>query len=44
MPGDFEVRKLILSNLFVFDNDLNKHRLIEEKILIPMVLKIERDE
>ena len=42
--GDFEVRKLILSDLFVFDNDLNKHRLIEEKILIPMVLKIERDE
>jgi regulator of cell morphogenesis and NO signaling len=36
-----ELRKLLLDKLFIFEEDLNRHQLIEDKLLVPMVLLLE---
>lgn len=36
-----ELRNQVLLDLFLLEDDLNKHSLIEDKILVPIVLKME---
>lgn len=36
------LRQTLLEKLFIFEEDLNRHALIEDKLLVPMVLKIEQ--
>lgn len=36
-----ELRKTLLDKLFIFEEDLNRHQLIEDKLLVPMVQLLE---
>jgi len=45
LPKECTIEKCrdVLLNLFMFENDLSKHTLLEEKILIPLVEQIEKN-
>lgn len=45
MPGECTVQKCrnVLIGIFLFEDDLNKHSLLEDKVLIPLVERIERE-
>jgi regulator of cell morphogenesis and NO signaling len=36
-----ELRQQLLDKLFIFEEDLNRHQLIEDKLLVPLVLLLE---
>ena len=44
LPGTYtsNIRMKVLNEIFKIENDLRKHTLVENKILIPLVTKIEK--
>ena len=44
LPGDTlsDMRIRVLFGIFALEEDLSKHSLIEDKILVPLVMKLEQ--
>lgn len=40
--ADFSEQREVLRELFLFEEDLNRHSLIEDRILVPLVLELEK--